>query len=104
MSANFLIGVGVLLLVWWIELTMHGFPHRMVAAYAVGAQVFALGLLARGTVRTPLQYLALVWGVLFAVAFGWAWMRPDFPRHGCTGLSSPSSPWRQQSSCTALVW
>jgi hypothetical protein len=28
--------------------------------------------------RTSLQYLALVWGVLFAVAFGWAWLSPDF--------------------------
>ncbi len=78
-SANILIGVIVLLLVWLIELTMHGFPLRMVAAYAVGAQVFAIGLLAHGTVRTPLQYLALMWGVVFAIAFGWAWMRPDFP-------------------------
>ena len=32
----------------------------------------------RGAVRTSLQYLALVWGVLFAVAFGWAWLPPDF--------------------------
>ena len=58
---------------------MESFTQRMVAAYAVGAQAFALGLLARGAVRTPLQYLALVWGVLFAVAFGWAWLPPDFP-------------------------
>ena len=33
-----------------------------------------------------MQYLALVWGVLFAVAFGWAWLPPDFPSRGCTGL------------------
>jgi hypothetical protein len=50
----------------------------MVAAYAVGAQAFAIGLLARGGVRTPLQYLALMWGVLFAVAFGWAFLPSDF--------------------------
>ncbi len=77
-SANFLIGIGVLLLVTWIEQTMAGFTQRMVAAYAIGAQAIALGLLARGAVRTSLQYLALVWGVLFAVAFGWAWVPPDF--------------------------
>jgi hypothetical protein len=76
--ANFVIGVGVLLLVTWIELTIPSFVQRMVAAYAVGAQAFALGLLARGAVRTSPQYLALVWGVLFAVAFGWAWLPPDF--------------------------
>ena len=27
--------------------------------------------------RTRLQYLALAWGVLFAVAFSWAWLSPD---------------------------
>ena len=75
----------VLLLVAWIELTIGDFTQRMVAAYAVGAQAFAIGLLARGAVRTPLQYLALVWGVLFAVAFGWAWLPPDLPRRGCIG-------------------
>ena len=78
MPANILIGVFVLLLVMVVELTVESFTQRMVAAYAVGAQAFAIGLLARGGVRTPLQYLALVWGVLFAVAFGWAWLPPDF--------------------------
>jgi hypothetical protein len=76
--ANFVIGVGVLLLVTWLELSIPSFMQRMVAAYGVGAQAFALGLLARGAVRTSLQYLALVWGVLFAVMFGWAWLPPDF--------------------------
>ena len=50
----------------------------MGSAYAIGAQAFAIGLLALGGVRTPLQYTALVWGVLFAVAFGWAWLPPYF--------------------------
>jgi hypothetical protein len=77
--ANILLGVFVLIIVWWIEQSMENFTYRMVAAYAVGAQVLAIGLLARGTVRTSLQYLALVWGVLFAVAFGWAWIAPDHP-------------------------
>jgi hypothetical protein len=78
-TANSLLGLIGLALVWWIEVTIPEFTRRMVAAYAVGAQAFALGLLARGTARTPLQYLALVWGVLFAVAFAWAWVPPDFP-------------------------
>lgn len=77
--ANLLIGVGVLLLVWLIEITMPNFGERIVAAYAVGAQAFAIGLLAHGAVRSRLQYLALIWGVFFAVAFGWAWLPPDFP-------------------------
>ncbi len=77
-SANILVGLGVLLLVSWIETTLPEFGRRMFAAYAVGAQAFAIGLLARGSVRTPLQYLALIWGVLFAIAFAWAWLPPDF--------------------------
>jgi hypothetical protein len=68
----------VLLLVAFVELSVADFTQRMVAAYAVGAQAFAIGLLARGGVRTTLQYLALVWGVFFAVAFGWAFLPPDF--------------------------
>ena len=35
--------------------------------------------LARGAVRSPLQYMSLVFGVLFAVAFGWAWLPPEMP-------------------------
>ncbi len=58
---------------------MPNFGERIVAAYAVGAQAFAIGLLAHGVVRSRLQYLALVWGVLFAVAFSWAWLPPNFP-------------------------
>jgi hypothetical protein len=78
-AANIVLGVVALLLIAWVETTMPELSRRMIAAYAVAAQAFAIGLLARGTVRTSLQYLALVWGVLFAVAFAWAWMRPDFP-------------------------
>lgn len=77
-TANLLIGVAVLLLVFWIEVSMPSFTQRMVAAYAIGAQAFAIGLLARGTVRTSLQYTSLVWGVLFSIAFAWAWLSPDF--------------------------
>ncbi|MCI0333023.1 MAG: hypothetical protein L0228_07360 [Planctomycetes bacterium] len=76
--ANILLGGFVLLLVTLIELTVGSFMQRMVAAYAIGAQAFAIGLLARGGVRTSLQYLALVWGVMFVIAFGWAWLQPDF--------------------------
>jgi hypothetical protein len=76
--ANLLVGGFVLCLVVFIQLTVADFTQRMVAAYAVGAQVFAIALLARGGARTPLQYLALVWGALFAALFGWAFLPPDF--------------------------
>ena len=45
---------------------MPEFRQRMIAAYAVGAEALAIGLLARGAVRSPLQYVSLVFGVLFA--------------------------------------
>lgn len=76
--ANGLLAAAVLLLVTWIEITMPEFRHRMIAAYAIGAVAVALGLLTRGAVRSPLQYTALVFGALFAVAFGWAWLPPTF--------------------------
>lgn len=77
-TANIILGVGVLLLIVWIEQVVPSFTQRMVAAYAIGAQAFAIGLLARGAVRTSLQYAALTWGVLFAVAFAWSFVPPDF--------------------------
>jgi hypothetical protein len=82
----------VLLLVTWIEQTMPNAAHRMVAAYGIGAQALAIALLARGAVRTSLQYLSLVWGVLFAVAFGWAWVPPDF-----------AAPWLHRLVVTAAA-
>ncbi|MEX2112460.1 MAG: hypothetical protein WD845_04705, partial [Pirellulales bacterium] len=78
-AVNGLSAVAVLALVAWIEVSMPELRHRMIAAYAVGAEALAIALLARGAVRSPLQYVALVFGVLFAVAFGWAWLSPDMP-------------------------
>ncbi len=77
--ANILLGFFVLMLVVGVELTLDSFVQRMVGACAVAAQAVAIGLLAYGQVRTPLQYLSLVWGVLFAVAFGGAFLSPDYP-------------------------
>jgi hypothetical protein len=76
---NFVIGLAVLLLVVLVELTMDNQERRFIAAYAVGAQAVALALLARGAVRTSLQYLSLVWGAVFAVTIGWALIPTDFP-------------------------
>jgi hypothetical protein len=89
---NLGIGVFVLLLVLVVELSVDNFVQRMVAAYAVGAQVFAIGLLAHGRARVPLQYTALVWGVLFAVAFSWAFLPPDF-----------ASPWLHRLVLTVMA-
>jgi hypothetical protein len=55
-------------------LTQARLTERMLAAYAVLAQAVAIGLLARGALASPLRYGALLVGVLFAVAFGWAWL------------------------------
>lgn len=73
-TATGLSALVVLGLVARLEVTMPEFQHRMVAAYAVGAQALAIALLARGAVRSPLQYLSLLFGALFAVAFGWSWL------------------------------
>lgn len=78
-AANGLSAFVVLALVAWMETTMPEFRHRMIAAYAVGAEALALALLARGAVQSPLQYLSLVFGTLFAVAFGWSWLSPEMP-------------------------
>ena len=76
---NGLSAIVVLALVAWIEVTMPEFRQRMIAAYAIGAEALAIALLARGAVRSPLQYVSLVFGVLFAVAFAWAWLPPEMP-------------------------
>jgi hypothetical protein len=78
-AVNCLSALIVLALVAWIEVSMPEFQHRMIAAFAVGAEALAIGLLARGAARPPLQYGSLLFGVLFAVAFGWAWLPPEMP-------------------------
>jgi hypothetical protein len=75
--ANSVVATVVTLLAFWMVLTFDGFTDRMFAAYAILAQAAAVGLLARGAVRSSLQYASLVLGGLFAVAFGWAWLPPD---------------------------
>jgi hypothetical protein len=72
--ANSLVAAAVTTLAFWMILTLDNLTERMIAAYAILAQTAAIGLLARGAVRSSLQYASLVLGVLFAVAFGWAWL------------------------------
>lgn len=77
-SVNSLLAVVVFVLAVWVVLTADEFGQRMIAAYALGAQALAIGMLSRGAVRSSLQYVSLVFGVLFAMAFGWAWLPPNF--------------------------
>jgi hypothetical protein len=62
--------------VFWIECTFASWPQRNAAAYALAALTYALALLARSARRSALQYVSLVSGVLFAVAFGLSWLAP----------------------------
>ncbi len=77
-SAGLVLAAAVLYLVTWVEILMPTYHMRMIAAYAVGAEALALAFLAQGTVRSPLQYTSLIFGALFAVAFGCAWLPPEF--------------------------
>jgi len=81
LAANLLMATAVTCSAVWIELAYADFSQRMLAAYAVLAQALAIGLLARGQRRSPLQYAALAVGVVGAVMFAWAWIPP--------GLAAP---------------
>ncbi len=84
--ANVALSAVVVTLVYWVELKFDGarlqlpgtvnLSLRISAAQAALAQVLALGLLAQGARRSLLQSLTLWFGVLGAVAFGWAWLEP----------------------------
>jgi hypothetical protein len=73
-TANSILAAAVTVLVFWIELSYPAYAERMVAAYAVLAVALALAFLAKGAMRSRLQYAALTLGVLFAIAFGWSWL------------------------------
>ncbi len=60
-----------------ILLTDENLQARLWMAQAVIVQAFAIGLLARGTRRSQLQFAALAVGILGGIAFGWAWLDPD---------------------------
>jgi hypothetical protein len=75
-ATNGLVAVLVTAAVFWIECTFDSWTQRIAVAYALAALTFAMALLSRGTYRLPLQYMSLVWGVLFAVAFGFSWLAP----------------------------
>jgi hypothetical protein len=93
-SAGLLSAIVVTYLVAWVEVDMPKFSMRMIAAYAVGAEALSLAFLAQGAVRSPLQYMSLVFGALFAVAFACAWVPPEF-----------GAPWlhRAVAAATALA-
>lgn len=72
-----LIAVGATVSVAWIECTYAAWTERNTAAYALLGLAVAWALLSRGRLRSPLQYTALVYGVLFAVGWGLSWLPPD---------------------------
>ena len=76
-TCNGLIAGLVTMCVFWIECTFVSWPQRNAAAYALVALTIALALLARGTRRSALQISSLIWGVLFATAWGLSWLAPD---------------------------
>ena len=75
--ANLALAGGVLLLGFETILTDPLLALRSSSAHAVLAECLAIGLLARGTRRTQLQWATLSVGVLGGVAWGWAWITPS---------------------------
>jgi hypothetical protein len=59
-----------------IDLSFPEFPLRIAVAKAAAVQALSIGLVARGARRTPLQFTALVVGVIGAVAIGWSALDP----------------------------
>ena len=74
--ANLLLAAGVLILAFGTILTDPILALRSSAAHAALAECLAIGLLARGSRRTRLQFATLGVGILGAVAWGWAWIDP----------------------------
>ncbi|MEA2631525.1 MAG: hypothetical protein QOE66_1744, partial [Chloroflexota bacterium] len=77
--ANLALALGVLVLAFDTIATEPEALRRSLAAHAALAEVLATGLLAQGERRLRLQFVALVVGVLGALAWGWSWIAPDSP-------------------------
>ena len=75
--ANLLLAAGVLILAFRTILTDPMLALRSSSAHAAFAGCLAIGLLARGSRRTQLQFATLDVGILGAVAWGWAWIAPS---------------------------
>jgi len=70
--ANGTLSTWVVVLVFWIVLTFANFGERITAAQAILAVALSAGCMVSGAMRRTLQNVALLCGVLFAIALGWA--------------------------------
>lgn len=77
--ANLFLGTIVAAFGFWADFAYPQLSMRLPAALAVLAQAMAVGLLAQGARRSPLQQIALYAGVIGAVACGWALLPPTGP-------------------------
>lgn len=71
-TANGLLSLIVTVLVFWSVFHLEENSWRLICVQAILVQTIALGLLARGAVRSVLQYTTLGMGVLFVLAWGFA--------------------------------
>ena len=76
LTSNGIIATLVVAAVFWITCTYEVWTQRNSAAYAIAAHMVAFALLSRGPLRSPLHYTSLVYGVLFALAWGLSWLSP----------------------------
>jgi len=78
-AANSVVLVIVTISAFFIACTYETWTARNSVSYSIGAATFAFGLLSRGAIRSLLQYATLLFGVLFAIAWGISWLPPDTP-------------------------
>jgi len=76
-SANGILSMIVTWLVFWSVFNQVENSWRLMCVHAILVQTIALGLLARGAVRSMLQYATLGMGVLFVLAWGFALLPLD---------------------------
>jgi len=77
--ANIGLSAVVAALAFGVVLTDADVLPRFSAAKAALATTLAIGLLARGERRSGLRLVALGFGAVGALAWGWAWIAPDSP-------------------------
>ncbi len=74
--ANLTLATVVVVMAFSVVLTFAEFSLRLQAATAALAQAVTVGLLAQGERKARMRSAALWFGVIGAVAWGWAWLEP----------------------------
>jgi hypothetical protein len=74
--ANGILCAVVLAAAYVIDFTFEEVSLRLLTGKAAVLQTLAIGLLARGEKRSPLQYATLCVGVIGVLAWSWAWLDP----------------------------